>query len=506
MRRISVTSHNPLADIAASIRRYVEGEELGSDIWAALPGPQTLARDCIADELFYGGQAGGGKTDLGLGLAFTQHRASVFFRRELTRLRGPEGAIERSKQIAQNFGRFNAALFTWRDLPGHRSLEFGGMERTDDWEKWKGRSHDLYVYDEIPEFLKKQYRNTIAWNRTVIPKQRCRVLATGNPPTSQEGMWVIQYWAPWLDKNHKNPAAPSEIRWYAVVDGEDVEVEDGKPFIINGEKIVPKSRSFIAASIEDNPYLMATDYKSRLQNLPEPLRSQLLYGDFSIEQTDDLMQIFPTAWVDAAMERWKERGGKEGKPKVYLSSLGMDPSRGGADETTCSPLFRTPKLWWFDEIQAQPGKNVPDGQHAAAFAIVVLGLHKKAPVHVDVSMIGSSPYDFLRESNVRAIPMNGANGSKLKDKSERLSFVNKRAEWHWKFREKLDPQSDIKICLPPDPKLREDLLAIKWFLTRGGIQIRPKDEIVEQLGRSPDRGDAVILASAEEEIPSVNIG
>ena len=33
--------------------------------WVPNPGPQTQAFLCEADELFYGGEAGGGKTDLG---------------------------------------------------------------------------------------------------------------------------------------------------------------------------------------------------------------------------------------------------------------------------------------------------------------------------------------------------------------------------------------------------------------------------------------------------------
>jgi hypothetical protein len=35
--------------------------------WVPNPGPQTQAFLCEADELFYGGEAGGGKTDLGIG-------------------------------------------------------------------------------------------------------------------------------------------------------------------------------------------------------------------------------------------------------------------------------------------------------------------------------------------------------------------------------------------------------------------------------------------------------
>jgi hypothetical protein len=49
--------------------------------WSPNPGPQTQAFVCQADELFYGGQAGGGKTDLGLGLALIAHKRSLILRR-----------------------------------------------------------------------------------------------------------------------------------------------------------------------------------------------------------------------------------------------------------------------------------------------------------------------------------------------------------------------------------------------------------------------------------------
>ena len=52
-------------------------ESVKEQIWVPNPGPQTEAYFCKADELFYGGQAGGGKTDLGIGLALTAHTRSL---------------------------------------------------------------------------------------------------------------------------------------------------------------------------------------------------------------------------------------------------------------------------------------------------------------------------------------------------------------------------------------------------------------------------------------------
>jgi len=54
--------------------------------WNPQPGPQTEAYYHQADETLYGGAVGGGKTDLLLGLATTQHLRSIIFRRQSTDL------------------------------------------------------------------------------------------------------------------------------------------------------------------------------------------------------------------------------------------------------------------------------------------------------------------------------------------------------------------------------------------------------------------------------------
>lgn len=67
---------------------------------------------------------------------------------------------------------------------------------------------------------------------------------------------------------------------------------------------------------------------------------------------------------------------------------------------------------------------------------------------------------------------------------------------HWRFREALDPGQDggSPIALPPDPILVSDLTALTWELTPHGIKITPKKDLVKRLGRSPDRGDAVVMS------------
>jgi hypothetical protein len=83
----------------------------------------------------------------------------------------------------------------------------------------------------------------------------------------------------------------------------------------------------------------------------------------------------------------------------------------------------------------------------------------------------------------------------MRDKSGKLKFVNVRAASYWKFRESLDPDGEERIMLPPDNELLADLCAPQYKLLAGGIQIEPKEDIIDRIGRSPDCGDAVVLAS-----------
>lgn len=437
-----------------------------------------------ADELFYGGQAGGGKTDLILGAAICLHRDSVVFRREYRQMVGAKGIIDRSREIIGGLGRYNGQEHVWRDLPGDRSIEFGSIQYERDKHSWQGRPHDLIAFDEITEFLRSQYEFVIRWNRTSHEGQRSRVIATGNPPMHADGRWVIDYWAPWLDEKHPNPAVPGELRWYARVNGESVEMDSREPFKHGGEWIFPSSRTFIPAALSDNPYL-GQDYLEKLQGAPEPLRSQLLYGDFTIGVEDDEWQVIPTAWVREAQARWA-LDGKRGN----CDAVGCDPSRGGVDEFCIAKRYGG----WF-ELLAHPASAAPDGEDGAGLIAKALLEDMGSPdINIDVIGIGSSVYDHAKRAlkNVRAV--NVADGTEATDKTDKFRMRNVRAAIYWAMREALDPKDGDGLALPSDPQLLGDLTAARYKVTAQGIQIEDKEAMKERLGRSPDRGEAVMLA------------
>lgn len=467
---------NEASEAAVEVERILRKTK--RRVWKPLPGPQQQAYETKADILFYGGAAGGGKTDLLIGLAATAHHRSIIFRREFPQLRA---IVDRSKEVLTPIAAYNKVDNLWRFKDG-RLLEFGAVQYDDDKLKYQGRPHDFKGFDELPNFLESQFRFLIGWNRTTVKGQRTRVVGAGNPPTNADGEWVIRFFAPWLDEQHTHPAEPGELRWFAVVKGEDVEVDSGTPIERNGEVIKPKSRTFIPARLTDNPYLMETDYMSVLQAMPEPLRSQMLYGDFAVGTQDDAWQVIPTAWVRAAQARWQPQ-----RVDRY-DALGIDVSRGGDDKTVIAPRIGI----WFDELRKFAGEATPDGHAANRHVDSVSRTHVYE--NIDVIGVGASLYDMRKMLRENVNGVNVSNDSDATDKSGKLGFVNLRAELWWKFREALDPAFGIGIALPPDRELLADLTAPRWKIAARGIQVESKEDIKKRIGRSPDCGDAVVLA------------
>jgi len=465
-----------------------------------VPTPQQQAFESKADILLYGGSAGGGKSNLISGLAATHHHRSIIYRREIKQL---NPLIDEIINILGNRKGYNG-LEKRFNLPGGRSIRFGGMQHLGDEQAYQGDPRDFIAYDEVTQILEQQFRYLITWNRVgqgAPRNQRCRVIATSNPPTTAEGEWIIRFWAPWLDPNHPRPALPGELRWfYSDENGKDVEADGPEPVIVNGEPTIPRSRTFIPSSVDDNPFLMATGYKSNLQALPEPLRSQMLRGDFTAGGGDDAYQVLPTEWVKAAQDRWKPEPPK-GK---RMSALGVDPSRGG-DEMVLSPRYDN----WFGEQHVYDGKEVRDGMQSASLCIK----HVKHGAVINIDVIGTagpSPFDHLRQNNANVNGLVGNKACHARDKSGKFGFYNMRAYWIWSFREALDPENGVGIMLPPDTQLRADLCAARWRLTSRGIQVEGKSASMDQnapdgwgnlkkrLGRSPNKGDSCIYAWIED--------
>lgn len=454
------------------------------------PGPQTDAWFCKADELFYGGSAGAGKSALICGLAVNEYNPALLLRREsaqagtlvseIKRILGPDHKAKFAATSVNGGG-------VWT-LPNGGSIEIAGVAHEDDKEKYQGRAHRLKAFDEITQFTESQYRYLINWLRDA-KGQRCRVVCTGNPPTTTQGQWVIRYWAPWLDKHHPNPAKSGELRWFTTVNGKDHEVDGRGPHIIDGQKVMAQSRCFIAGRLEDNPDLMDTDYASRLEAAPKELRERLRYGRFDVEPEDEEWQIIPSKWIAAAQARWSEQ------PPGDMTALGVDVAQGGQDRTVLIARHGD----WYGRPQVHEGTDTPDGPSVAA--LVAVKLRDRARVIVDAGGgYGGDTLTALAQADMTCYGHKGATASRTVSREGVFSFYNFRSECLWLLREDLDPNYNTRIALPPDAELAADLASYRYEVRERNnkqiIHALPKDLMRAELGRSPDKGDALVMAYA----------
>lgn len=478
--------------------KLLEGVDLEhKPLWMPNPGrdgrpnPQQLAIESEADELFYGGAAGGGKTDLLVGLALTRHNRTVIFRRVSTLL---TAIIDRLEDVTEhNVNKMSKQL----RMPG-RFIELGSMKDEKDKRNWQGQPHDLIAFDEITEFTKTQYIFVLTWNRTTIVGQRCRVVVAGNPPTDEAGSWVVEEWAPWLDDEFPQPAKPGELRWY-VRDGDRLVWSDKPGRIeVNGEKLRSRSRTFIPAMVEDNPHLMRDDtYLAVLESLPAELRAAFREGDFSALREPNPWQVIPTEWVRAAQRRWLEMD----EPEDDLSGMGMDVARGGKDRTSVG--WRR-KFWY--NVKAWEGRETPTGPTAAMKLKQVVDKEGNPPyVNIDVIGVGSSAYDSaeaMYSDQFSVVPVNVGAGSEYTDRSGALKMKNLRAEMYWRMRDSLDLEYGDDVALPPGNEVLADLCSATYKVQAGGtILVESKDDIKERIGRSPDMGEAIMLTGLPPNIP-----
>jgi hypothetical protein len=212
------------------------------------------------------------------------------------------------------------------------------------------------------------------------------------------------------------------------------------------------------------------------------LYQRRVLGNF---HADDEDACIPLAWVEAAVERW-HTWSQEGRPVTPGPVwTGVDVGRGG-DESVLARLA--------GGVVTLHTSRVKD-----TMEIVRLAQVEPGRCAVDVIGVGAGVYDRLKELGKKPMAYAGAGKARSKDRSKEFGFANVRSEAYWRLREALDPEYEPTLCLPPDDLLISDLTTPRWSIAPGvppKIRIEGKDDVVARLGRSPDRGDAVVMALA----------
>ena len=195
--------------------------------------------------------------------------------------------IPRSEGLYPHIGgKFKADSRVWV-FPNGERISFGHVEFDRDIMQYKSAEFQFIGWDELTEFNEEPYKYMFSRLRSSkgVP---LRVRA-GTNPGDQGHEWVMNRWKYWLDPTAQPKAEPGEVLY--IVTEDDV------------ERVVPKgthkfeiSRCFVPSTVEDNPYLLGTDYEANLTVLSKVEREQLRYGNWLIKPAAGL--YFKRAWCE----------------------------------------------------------------------------------------------------------------------------------------------------------------------------------------------------------------
>lgn len=235
-------------------------------VWKPLP-KQRAFMERPEDEVFFGGAAGGGKSDAivieGLRQVHVPNYRGLILRRTYKNL---VELIDKSQfYYPQAFpkARYNGTMHEWR-FPSGAKIRFGNVRDTSYKIDYQGMQYDYIGFDELTHFTWEQYSYICGRNRPSGPGTRCYVRATGNPGGIGHG-WV---------KDRFVTRAPPLTRFTNEL---EVELPDGS------RKRLQKTGCFVPSLVFDNRYLLENDtnYLARLASLPEAEKRAMLYGDWN---------------------------------------------------------------------------------------------------------------------------------------------------------------------------------------------------------------------------------
>ena len=201
-------------------------------------------------------------------------------------------------------------------------------------------------------------------------------------------------------------------------------------------------------------------------------------------------QLIPRHLVESAIER----PAPEHNPMLSrVGIIGVDVARFGDDSSAIAcrcglDLFRLEKHYGLDGYEL--------GYKVAALydeLMMTMGF-EKVYIFVDTGGVGASPQDYLMHHGYSHCTFGVNFGSAADNKAK---YKNKRSEMWGEMRDWLADGSIVNNDVTNE--LLEDLISPEYFITpTQQIQLEPKDDIKERIGRSPDVADCVALTFAQK--------
>lgn len=301
---IYVETPSGVAQIPSNYREK-DGFELGNATRApdisAQPGAQTQFLSCRADYAVYGGAAGGGKS---YGIVIDALRgigdpgfSAVLFRRTYRQLELPGGLIDRARQIYSPLkeGEFNGSRYEWK-FPSGAKIVFRHLQHEANIYDYQGAEFSYIAFDELTHFSNTAWEYLSSRLRAPTSAFRPYMRATTNPDADS---WVAQLISWWLDEQTglPIPERAGVLRWFVKVNGETIWANDPDD-LAKYTDAIPRSFTFIPASLADNPALNKGDptYLATLQALHPVERARLLDGNWKIRLSSG--KFFARDWFN----------------------------------------------------------------------------------------------------------------------------------------------------------------------------------------------------------------
>lgn len=215
-------------------------------------------------EGFYGGAAGGGKSDalLMAALQFAQipKYSALLLRRTYADLSLPEALMDRAQEwLVGTDARWHADTKTW-EFPSGATLTFGYLDHERSKYRYQGAAFQFVGFDEITQFPESAYQYLFSRLRRLEDSHvPIRMRAASNPGDIGHD-WVKRRWI---------IPTPAELT-------------DSKRF-------------FVPAFLEDNPHIDQITYDATLDKLDPVTREQLRHGDWDISISGGL---FERTWFE----------------------------------------------------------------------------------------------------------------------------------------------------------------------------------------------------------------
>lgn len=260
------------------------------------------------DIIFYGGQAGGGKTFAALmhhmKYIHIPYYKGIVIRRTTPMLTKPGAIWDEAKSLFKDFD--DKARIRNKDmkinfgpvdgLEKKAEVSFTHFERVDDTDNFQGSQISSAVLDELCQFEESQFLYILSRLRTKADMKPV-MRATMNPnPDSWVKKWVGWYLHPVGHEFYGRPDPTKQgiVRWF-IRDGNDMiwAMSREEMFENHGRRdsfgdllpetdkkqIKPLSFAWISASVYDNPYI-EDNYIAFLEGLPRIEKEILLWGSW----------------------------------------------------------------------------------------------------------------------------------------------------------------------------------------------------------------------------------